>query len=267
MGQYTGTSDPPADAESNLRVAATNLIRIAPDLAESKLASALLKYRDGHLEGALADAHQATRMRLASKAGAGLAHAAYGWYLMNAGRTDDALRELLLAEQATHADPIILYQLGNVYFVKHQFPQALERFQNAIDLEPRQYWGYFGMGCVFEETGQFEKAINQFELGDRAVGRKEAQTKDFYNELHAAIKRDPIQGYWEERLKQLLSNSPEHDHAIAIVLAHLRRTDEAYDRLKRASDKGRLEGLWFDPCWDHKDERFKLIAKKVSMKP
>jgi Tfp pilus assembly protein PilF len=103
--QYTGFENVSADAQSNLRVAATNLIEIAPNLAEARMASSFLKSLDGHLDGALADARRATKMRLGSKEnGGGLVHILYGWYLEKAGRTDEALRELLTRQR--HAKPV-----------------------------------------------------------------------------------------------------------------------------------------------------------------
>src|SRR5262245_51070911 len=53
----------------------------------------------------------------------------------------------------------------------------------------------------------------------------------------------------------------------ALCLAHLGRMKEAYDWLEKAAQEGKLENLWADLIWDHKDERFRKVARMVGLDP
>jgi hypothetical protein len=66
-----------ARADANLRIAASNLVQVAPWLGEARIASAFLKCLDGQWADARKDAQRATQMPVASKAGAGLVHNTY----------------------------------------------------------------------------------------------------------------------------------------------------------------------------------------------
>jgi Tfp pilus assembly protein PilF len=258
------------EAEARVRLAATNLIRIAPDLAEARMARSYLKYREGHLDGALADAREAAKMRLGSKENGGaLVHNLSGFYLENAGRLDEALRELLTAARASKVffSPLINRQIAQTYYLKRNFPKALEYINQSLRLESRQVLGYWVKGCILEEIGDFHQAILELEKYDSMRGSDQTKTKLLSAGLAKAIDADPVQGYWKERLNIALRDAPQEDRYIGSLLAHLGRTAEAYERLERACEKGELNALWFDVCWDHKDERFRRIAEKIELKP
>ena len=267
MAEQAGFGNPTAGAVLNTREAAKRLLEIAPSLAEARVATAYVKHLDGHFREALLDAHQATQMRAGSKKGSGLVHWLYGWLLMNAGHPDAALREYLLAERADPADPTIQFQLGHPYFAQRNFKEALAHYQKSLDTEPRQYWGYYCKGRVYEETGDFSRAIQEFEKADLIAGKKnETQAKLFYDALRKACDLGGAAGYWSNRLEKALNATPQSPQNIAVLLAYLGKTNEAYEWLE-ACNPGQLRGLWADLCWDHNDDRFKAVAKKAGVSP
>jgi serine/threonine protein kinase/Tfp pilus assembly protein PilF len=248
---------------SNLRAAATKLVDVAPSLAEAQLAASQIKWLDGLQDEALAVAEKATHLRAASKEGRGFVHEMYGWQLLMTGDQEHSLKEYLLAEKDNVANSNIQLQLGNHFFAQHEFDKALQYFDRSTELLPNQFWGYWCKGCVHEEKGDFLQAIQEFERADRKHGKNESETKPFYDKLRAAFKQGGSAGYWQVRLDIALAKSPPDLHYIAVILAHLGRMDEAYRWLGNACQEGKLDGLWFDPCWDHNDYRFKDIAKKL----
>jgi tetratricopeptide (TPR) repeat protein len=162
---------------------------------------------------------------------------------------------------------VIQAHLGHPYFVKRDFKQALAHFQESLVLEPRQYWAYYNIGCVYEELGDFAQAVRYFERGDLEAGRNPDTTKQLYADRLKAFQQRSTNGYWSRRLEDAMRDAPDCAHDIAIALAHLDRTVEAYDWLKKAADVGQLNGLWYDLCWDHHNKRFREIAKQVGLKP
>jgi tetratricopeptide (TPR) repeat protein len=53
---------------------------------------------------------------------------------------------------------------GNQLFAERKFEEALEIFQKFAELNPNVYQIYFNIGDVYREKGDFEKAIEQYNL-------------------------------------------------------------------------------------------------------
>ena len=72
------------------------------------------------------------------------------------GMTDDLL----------YASPYLpLYNLGQAYYNKRDFPTALKYYQAALGHNPRFVLAYRGMGETYLVTNQFAKAIESFKKG------------------------------------------------------------------------------------------------------
>jgi len=251
-----------AKVDSNFRGTAEKLMEIAPKRAEAWFAAAGTKWLDHRWREALADARKATQMRAGSKEGRGTAHDLYGCYLVCSGYPKAALRQFQLAEREFGADPCIQQHLGFPYFVRGDFDEALKHFQSATDSEPLYEGGHCWAGRVYEEKGEFEKAIDEFEEYDRLTGQHKGNP--FYDDLRQAVRESGAEGYWNKRLKTAMSASHPDAYTIATFLARLGRKEQAYDRLEEVDKRGEIEpgNLAFDLCWDKNDERFKAVARK-----
>jgi tetratricopeptide (TPR) repeat protein len=51
---------------------------------------------------------------------------------------DRALKELLRAQELTGGDPVVSEHLGDTYLLLDQKHRALQRYQEAVDLTPRE---------------------------------------------------------------------------------------------------------------------------------
>jgi len=54
------------------------------------------------------------------------------------------------------------YNVGNQYVNKSEWPRAIEAYQKAIDLNPKDSDAYFGLGYAYEGSGEIEKAIDAY---------------------------------------------------------------------------------------------------------
>ena len=55
---------------------------------------------------------------------------------------------------------------------------------------------------------------------------------------------------------------------IATIYARLGNRPLAYEYLEKACErKAFTQGLMFDLCWDHNDEQFKAIARRIGIMP
>jgi protein kinase-like protein len=265
--QQSSSPTAPDGAEANVRAAATQLMAIAPELAEARLAASYTNYLDGNWREAITQARLATQMPIGSgKDGVAMVHGVYGWYLLHVGETAAALREFQIADRARLADPIIQVHLGQPYLVWRKFDQALAYYSNSVAIEPRQYWAYACIGEVYEEMEDFEKAIWAFQKADIEGGLKDSK-EVYYEELRNALKQGGKEGYLRKRLETCTHLAPADLYGVAIYHAKLGETNLAYEYLGKACDDGRIDGLWLDLCWDHTDPRFQAVASKLRLKP
>lgn len=64
-------------------------------------------------------------------------------------------------------DPRVYVNRGLSYTELHKFSEAEHDMNQAIKLAPDQAWGYYGMGIVYRDKGQPEKALDYFIKADR----------------------------------------------------------------------------------------------------
>jgi serine/threonine protein kinase len=275
--ELTALPLPPANTVANIQQAATTLIEAAPQLAEGRIATSLLKFLEGRLRDALADAQAAARTHSCCKQTRAMVHALNGFYLLNSGRPEAALRHFKNSEREVPTCAILQVYLGHPCFVRHQFDLALIQYQNSIELEPRQCLGHSWKAKVFEERGEIMEAIQESEQADLRALENQAShdttasslnieaIKITHSELREAFQRGGAAGYWRRRLEKAVSAPKPDAHYIATVFARLGQTSDAYRWLRKALEQGDLHGLCFDLCWDRRDRCFREIAQRVGL--
>jgi tetratricopeptide (TPR) repeat protein len=265
LGQLLGFRPTP-DMLSNLRAAATNLMKIGSSLAEARAADAWVKKElDGNWREALIEARDATLMRPASREGLGLVHELYGYALFCDVQPKEALREYQLAFDVFPTDPVIQTCLGHAYFALGDVKQALYHYTNATALWPGSLVGHLSASKAYEELLDFPNAIHELEESDQLSGGSKG--KEYYNDLRQAFHKDGPTGYWTILLATALSDSPPDFYRLPVLLAKLRRMDEAYHYLEEACHAGKYEDsdIQFDSCWNRKDPKFEKLAKKYKL--
>ncbi|MFH1459615.1 MAG: tetratricopeptide repeat protein [Candidatus Omnitrophota bacterium] len=73
-----------------------------------------------------------------------------------------------------------LIDLGNVYLQEGKYPDALEKFTKAIELNPKNYFAYYSRAQVYEAMDNYEKAIEDISLIIKEQGVY-AKYWDFFN--------------------------------------------------------------------------------------
>ena len=89
-------------------------------------------------------------------------HAELAMCYSEAGRLDDALKELRVAE---HIDPTPLrkYDVGRVLLLMRRFPEAGAAFNQALALKPDMPESLYGLGLAFDGLGRFDEAVDAYE--------------------------------------------------------------------------------------------------------
>jgi tetratricopeptide (TPR) repeat protein len=244
--ELTALPKPAATAAADVLAAAASLMTVAPSSAEAHMASSVRLFLSGQLESALAEVRLAARMPACSKQTRAITHSLAGSYLLELGQATEALWELKLSEEAVPTCAIGQVALGYPYFVEGRFDLALVQYQRSIELEPRQWLGWFWSARVHEEMHDYLRAIDHFEQADlrtlendglNAHDMKAAVeiTNTSSAALRAVVHKAGEEGYWRARLEAALASTSRDARYLARVNAKLGWTDDAYAWLKTAA--------------------------------
>ncbi len=98
---------------------------------------------------------------------------AHHWYgvtcLVQLGRLDDALDEMLLAQTLDPISTIISRDTARVLFYRREFDAALEQCDRTIERDPYFSGTYWMLGLVQEQLGDLDEAIAAFQRGIQLV--------------------------------------------------------------------------------------------------
>jgi cytochrome c-type biogenesis protein CcmH/NrfG len=89
-------------------------------------------------------------------------HAELAMCYSEAGRLDDALKQLRLAEQLDPT-PLRQYDIGRVLLLMRRFAEAGAAFNQALTLKPDMPESWYGLGLAFDGLGRFDEAVEAYE--------------------------------------------------------------------------------------------------------
>jgi tetratricopeptide (TPR) repeat protein len=78
-------------------------------------------------------------------------------------RSRQNFRRMLDAAAVNPHDGEAQYQLGLIYQQRHQFTEAIQRFQAAIRIDPRETDAHFQLGRIAREQGRLNDALPHFQ--------------------------------------------------------------------------------------------------------
>jgi len=153
---------PPAEAMPKARAAAKRALELDETLAEAHAALAnVIAFYDWDWVAAERKFKRAIELNPNYAS----AHHFYGNYLVANGRFEQAKIEYNRAHQL---DPLSLrIEITGVfpYYFGRQYHEAIKRLRKTIEMEPDFYGPHLYLGWVYEQTGEFSKAIAEFERG------------------------------------------------------------------------------------------------------
>lgn len=90
------------------------------------------------------------------------AHHWLGVYYSIHGRLDEAKAEMLRAHELDPTSPIILTDLGQLFYFSHDYDRAVEFCGKSIELAPESAWNYGHLTAIYSKQGKKKEAFDAF---------------------------------------------------------------------------------------------------------
>jgi Tfp pilus assembly protein PilF len=259
------------------KAAAARALELSPSLAEAhaSMAHALQNF-DWDWRGAEREYQQAIKLN----PNYADAHHWYAFLLMQTGRSQEAIREALQAEQLAPFEPPIVAGVCRQYFLARQFDLAIQECRRAIEIDPNYVPGRIELGMAYEAKGMFREAVAEYMRARESIqtlasllANPAAGTSPSVEALLGHVYA--VSGDAANAQHQLdeLQNMARHRYVapsyMAIICAALGRRDDAFTWLNQ-SYQMRSEHLLYlkvepevDPL--RSDPRFPALVRSVGL--
>jgi len=251
----------PTDGARKTEKAARQAVALDENLAEAHAALALANIAFAPSNFPLGDRELRRAIELSPSLA--LAHSYLGFSLVRQGRLDESLQEMLRARELDPLSPIIARQAAMPYYLKRNYPRALELLRQANELGP-----------PFTTTWEIAVYI-QNKLANETLAELERAKRERKDDLILIYDAGMIYAAQGKRtealqiikdLEGISGPSLSQAHLIAKIYATLNEKEMALSWLERGLATGAI-GVFYkdDPVWDsiRGDARFEAVVQKI----
>src|SRR6266496_4066446 len=261
---YAGLADAyiaPIDGARKTEKAALEAVALDENLAEAHAALALANIAFAPSNFRLGDRELRRAIELSPSLA--LAHGYLGFSLVRQGRLDESLEEMLKARELDPLSPIIARQAAMPYYLKRDYPRALELLRQANELGPpfTTTWeiGVYIQNKLLNETlAELEKAKRE-RKGDPILIFDTGM-------IYAAQGKRAEALQVIKKLEEMSGANLSQAHWIAKIYATLNEKELAFSWLERGLAMGAI-GVFYkdDPVWDaiRSDPRFTDLVRRM----
>ena len=143
------------------------------------------------------------------------------------------------------------YQLGLIYQQRHQYAEAISRFQKAVEIADDETDAHFQLGCISREQGRLQEAINHFSVvleQDDTHSRSEVWREIGATYLAASMFTDAREAL--EKFIQRRAYDPEGLYYYGKTLEQLGQHDQAREMFARC-----IEAVKTMPAYRYREHR------------
>jgi TolB-like protein/Tfp pilus assembly protein PilF len=231
----------PKEAFPKAKESATMAIEKNPGIAEAHVSLAAV-FAEFEWKGEEAETEYKQAIEL--KPSYATAHQWYSMFLTMAGKLSDAYDE---AKRARDFDPLsgaIIANLGERLLHMGKIDQALEEFKRLKETSPDFAWAYAWLGLTYLLSSKTGEAVIESRKAVSVSGG-DPVAKAYLACVLGFVESRAEANMILEELNMLSENSPLLTGYVASILFALGRTDEAFDRLRRAFDERSITmDLW-----------------------
>jgi DNA-binding winged helix-turn-helix (wHTH) protein/TolB-like protein/Flp pilus assembly protein TadD len=253
----------PAETFPQARRHATRALELDASLAEAHASLGFVKlYFDWDWSGAETEFQSAIALspQLASS------HQWYSIFLLTAGRPEQALGEILLAQERDPLSLSINTDLGFHYYYTGRYADAAKQLKLVLEMDPGFAPAHLWLGRTYEELGQFDDAA-------AALSGVDERIRDWPVSIAARGHVAGVSGRQAQaaealgELERLSARRFVTSYGIALVHAGLGHNDAAFASLNNAFDERSNWLVWLrlDPRWNglRSDPRFAQLVSRM----
>jgi TolB-like protein/DNA-binding winged helix-turn-helix (wHTH) protein/Flp pilus assembly protein TadD len=256
--------EPAAETMPLAKAAALKATQLDDSLAEGHISRAQVL---SNYEWNWAEAEREYRRGIELNPNYSTAHIWYGTYLMNVGRSTEAVAEIERALQVDPLSPLARTMLGKAYYYNRDFDKAIAQYDAVLKENPGFPIASSFLVQAYEQTGRFEDAIAESGRAIPLAGGDLQAATQITESLENAFKSRGPEGYWAKRLDAARGESSLEK---AALYSMLNRKDEAFGALEQAYAQHDmwLVPLKVEPRWDNLrgDQRFDKLLKRVGLR-
>jgi hypothetical protein len=105
-----------------------------------------------------------------------------------------ALGEYEKALDANRRSSLAAYRIGEVFYLQRNYQSSMNSFRDALngDLDPKwvEVWSHIKMGCIFDLTGQRDRAVNEYRLAVQTNDNTQGAVNEARARMQSPCKRE-----------------------------------------------------------------------------
>lgn len=261
------TNGPLEESTAKAKAAALEALRIDNTLAEAYVSLAYVKQTEWDWAGV----EENYRRGLELNPNYATGHQWYSEYLVINGRLEEALKEILRAQQLDPLSLIINARLGMTLYYSRRYDGAIEQLRRTLEFNPDFILCHVFLYAAFVEKGMLREAIPHIVKGTLNIHSPEDISR-IEAGLRAAYDASGERGLWE-RVRDTLQSAEKRDYnsAYSIAAANMRLgdKDEAFLWLNRAADQRHpgVAALKAEPAMDalRSDPRYADLLRRINL--
>ena len=265
MTQRTVAAMKPHEAFLNTKKAARKALELDKQLAGAHLALGVARMVDDwDWPGAGTDFDRALQLQASDP----IAHLRRAQWLMDTGRSENALAEARTAATLDPWSPTVSLDLGWMLYLARRYVEAIEQLKAAVSLDPASPAAHWALGMAYEKADRFDDAVRELEAANTTSGSKPLYLAGVgYAYARAGRVREATQVLERVRGTTMRVDFPPFD--VAILALALDHHDAAFKWLGQAIDDRApaVTSLAIDPRLDplRSDLRFKSLLKRIGL--
>jgi eukaryotic-like serine/threonine-protein kinase len=193
------------------------------------------------------------------------------WYalaLSDAGRNEEAISEIKLAQELDPRSLIINANVSWVYYLARKNDEAIAQAQKTITMDPSFAVAHGYLGQAYLQKQEYDKALQELQQALALSGNETSFKAELGNAYAVAGKKPEAQTILRELL-QLAAKQYVSPYSIALVYVGLGEKDEAFQWLDKAYDERsvRLINIAVHPRFAglHSDPRFATLVQRIGL--
>ncbi len=256
---------PPREVRQKVAWAALRALQIDDALAQAHALSAHNREIDLDWPGAEEEYKRAIELDPNS----GAVQASYAWYLIDLGRSDEAMLHLKRAKELDPLSVNIGADIGFALYFSRQYDRAIEQFQKTIEMDPNFAPTHVRLGATYLQKGMFEEAIAEHKKAialDESPGRWGRAAALGYAYAVAGKRREALKIF--DDLREQAKQRYVSPFNFALIYMGLGDRDQAFEWLNKTYDEYpfTLVFLKIDPRYDslRSDPRFADLLRRMN---